>query len=79
LCRRRWYIHRSASFAKNRRTTLIAIGLIYGASFVWHKASATKILVRLCHSTANDLTVNLVNARADFARRNEVMIEFRDS
>src|SRR6478672_13226914 len=42
-------------------TTLIATGLIYGASFVWHKASARKITSPpFATQTLNDLTVKLM-------------------
>src|SRR5207302_5577461 len=42
-------------------TTLIAIGLIYGASFVWHKAAGEKITSPpFATQTVNDLTVELM-------------------
>src|SRR5882724_878587 len=61
-------------------TTLIAIGLIYGASFVWHKASARKIASSpFATQTVNDLTVKL-KAPAGQPQKgdNDVLIEFRD-
>src|SRR5436190_809763 len=61
-------------------TTLIAIGLIYGASFVWHKASARKITSPpFATQTVDDLTVKLM-AREGALRRgnNDMLIEFRD-
>jgi hypothetical protein len=61
-------------------TTLIAIGLIYGASFIWHKASARKITSPpFATQTDNDLTVNLVNREGGLRQgENEVIIAFRD-
>src|SRR5438093_11456614 len=42
-------------------TTLIAIGLIYGASFVWHKASARKIAnSHFATQSVHDLTQTLM-------------------
>jgi hypothetical protein len=60
--------------------TLVAIGLIYGASFVWQKASARKITSPpFITQTVNDLTVNLVNREGGLRQGdNEVLIEFRD-
>jgi len=62
-------------------TTLIAIGLIYGASFVWHKASARKITSPpLATQTVNDLTVQLSSPGGQLKNGdNDVLIEFRDS
>jgi hypothetical protein len=62
-------------------TTLIAIGLIYGASFVWHKASARKITSPpFATQTVNDLTVKLTAPVGQLQKGdNNVLIEFRDS
>jgi hypothetical protein len=62
-------------------TTLIAIGLIYGASFVWHKASARKIASPpFATQTVNDLTVKLMAPAGQLQKGdNNVLIEFRDS
>jgi hypothetical protein len=62
-------------------TTLIAIGLIYGASFVWQKASARKITSPpFATQTVNDLTVKLIAPAGQFQTGdNNVLIEFRDS
>jgi len=62
-------------------TILIAIGLIYGASFVWHKASARKITSPpFATQTVNDLTVNLRAPAGQLQKGdNNVLIEFRDS
>jgi hypothetical protein len=62
-------------------TTLIAIGLIYGASFVWHKASARKITSPpFATQTVNDLTVKLMAPAGQLQKGdNNVLIEFRDS
>jgi len=61
-------------------TTLIAIGLIYGASFVWHKASARKIASSpFATQTVNDLTVKLMAPAGQPQKGdNDVLIEFRD-
>jgi hypothetical protein len=61
--------------------TLIAIGLIYGASFVWHKASARKITnPPFATQTVNDLTVKLMAPTGQLQKGdNKVLIEFRDS
>src|SRR6266700_1178022 len=61
-------------------TTLIAIGLIYGASFVWHKASARKIASSpFATLTVNDLTVKLIAPAGQLQKGdNDVLIEFRD-
>lgn len=61
-------------------STLIAIGLIYGASFVWHKASARKITsAPFATQTVNDLTVKLMAPAGQFQTGdNNVLIEFRD-
>jgi predicted secreted protein len=62
-------------------TTLIATGLIYGASFVWHKASARKInSPPFATQTLNDLTVKLMAPPGRLRKGdNNVLIEFRDS
>src|SRR5207248_2382876 len=62
-------------------TTVIAIGLIYGASFVWHKASAKKIISPpFATQTVNDLTVKLMAPAGQLQKGdNNVLIEFRDS
>jgi hypothetical protein len=62
-------------------TTLIAIGLIYGASFVWHKAPARKITSSpFATQTVNDLTVKLMAPAGQLQKGdNNVLIEFRDS
>jgi hypothetical protein len=62
-------------------TTLIAIGLIYGASFVWHKASSRKIASPpFATQTVNDLTVKLMAPAGQLQKGdNSVLIEFRDS
>jgi hypothetical protein len=62
-------------------TTLIAIGLIYGASFVWHKASGRKITSPpFATQTVNDLTVKLMAPAGQLQKGdNNVLIEFRDS
>jgi hypothetical protein len=62
-------------------TTLIAIGLIYGASFVWLKASARKITSPpFVTQTVNDLTVRLMAPAGQLRKGdNNVLIEFRDS
>jgi hypothetical protein len=61
--------------------TVIAIGLIYGASFVWHKASARKTTSPpFATQTVNDLTVNLMAPAGQLQKGdNNVLIEFRDS
>jgi hypothetical protein len=62
-------------------TTLIAIGLIYGASFVWHEVSARKITSpRFATQTVNDLTVKLMASAGQLQKGdNNVLIEFRAS
>jgi len=62
-------------------TTLIAIGLIYGASFVWHKASARKITSPpFATQTVNDLTVKLMAPAGQLQKGdNNVLIEFSNS
>jgi hypothetical protein len=62
-------------------TILIAMGLIYGASFVWHKASARKIAgPPFVTQTVNDLTVKLMAPAGQLQKGdNNVLIEFRDS
>jgi hypothetical protein len=62
-------------------TAFIAIGLIYGASFVWHKASARKITsAPFATQTVNDLIVKLMAPAGRFQTGdNNVLIEFRDS
>src|SRR5216117_2628327 len=59
-------------------TTLIAIGLIYGASFVWHKASARKITSPpFATQTVNDLTIKLMAPAGQLQKGdNNVLIEF---
>ncbi len=61
-------------------TTLIAIGLIYGASFAWHKASARKITrPPFATQIVNDLTVKLMAPTGQLQKGdNNVLIEFRD-
>ena len=62
-------------------TAFIAIGLIYGASFVWHKASARKITsAPFATQAVNDLIVKLMAPAGQFQTGdNNVLIEFRDS
>jgi hypothetical protein len=62
-------------------TTLIAIALIYGASFVWHKASAIKTTSPpFATQTVNDFTVKLMAPTGQLQKGdNNVLIEFRDS
>ena len=62
-------------------TTLIAIGLIYGASFVWHKASARKITSPpFATQTVDDLTVKLMAPAGQLQKGdNNVLIEFSNS
>jgi hypothetical protein len=62
-------------------TTLIAIGLIYGASFVWHKfASRNMTGTPFATQTVNDLTVKLSSSNGHLKNGdNDVLIEFRDS
>src|SRR6266487_1933813 len=62
-------------------TAHIAIGLIYGASFGWHKASARKITSPpFATQTVNDLTVKLMAPAGRLQKGdNNVLIEFRDS
>jgi hypothetical protein len=62
-------------------TTFIAIGLIYGAGFVWHKASARKTTSPpFATQTVNDLTVKLMAPAGQLQKGdNNVLIEFRDS
>jgi hypothetical protein len=53
-------------------TTLIAIGLIYGASFVWHKTSARKITSPpFATQTVNDLTVKLMTPAGQLSKRRQ--------
>jgi hypothetical protein len=61
-------------------TTLIAIGLIYGASFVWNKASAKKITSPpFATQTVNDLTIKLMTPAGQLQKGdNNVLIEFHD-
>jgi len=61
--------------------TLIAVGLIYGASFVWHKNSVRKITSPpLATQTVNDLTVQLSSPGEQLkSGDNDMLIEFRDS
>src|SRR5213595_3343166 len=62
-------------------TTLVAIGLIYGATFVWHKASARKITSPpFATQTVNGLTIKLIAPAGQLQKGdNNVLIEFRDS
>jgi copper/silver efflux system protein len=62
-------------------TILIAIGLIYGASFVWHKfASRNMTGTPFAMQTVNDLTVKLSSSNGQLKNGdNDVLIEFRDS
>src|SRR4029077_18991704 len=62
-------------------TTLIATGLIYGASFVWHKASARKLTgPPFATQTVNDLTIQLSSPGGQLKNGdNDMLIEFRDS
>src|SRR5213592_1099613 len=61
-------------------STLIAIGLIYGASFAWHKFASRKIANSpFATQTVNDLTVTLMAPAGQLQKdENEVLIEFRD-
>jgi hypothetical protein len=60
---------------------LIAIGLIYGASFLWHKASSRKTTSPpFATQTVNDLTVKLMAPAGRLQKGdNNALIEFRDS
>ena len=62
-------------------TTLIAIGLIYGASFAWHKfASRNMTGTPFATQTVNDLTVQLSSPGGQLKNGdNDMLIEFRDS
>jgi hypothetical protein len=62
-------------------TTLIATGLIYGASFLWHKAYARKITSPpFATQTVNNLTVKLMASAGQLRQGdNNILIEFRDS
>jgi AcrB/AcrD/AcrF family protein/YtkA-like protein len=62
-------------------TILIAIGLIYGANFVWHKASPRKITSPpFATQTVNELTIKLMAPAGQLIKGdNNVLIEFRDS
>ena len=62
-------------------TTLIAIGLIYGASFAWHKfASRNMTSTPFAIETVNDLTVKVMAPAGQLEKGdNNVLIEFRDS
>jgi Cu(I)/Ag(I) efflux system membrane protein CusA/SilA len=62
-------------------TTLIAIGLIYGASFAWHKlASRNMTGTPFATQTMNDLTVKLSSSNGQLkSGDNDLLIEFRDS
>jgi hypothetical protein len=62
-------------------TTLIAIGLIYGASFVWHKFASRNITgTPFATQTVNDLTVKLSSSNGQLKNGdNDVLIEFRDA
>jgi len=62
-------------------TTLIAIGLIYGASFAWHKfASRNMTGTPFATQTVNNLTVKLMAPAGQLRQGdNNILIEFRDS
>src|SRR5437762_14061202 len=62
-------------------TILIAIGLIYGASFVWDKTSARKITSPpFATQTVDDLTVKLMAPAGQLQKGdNNVLIEFSNS
>jgi hypothetical protein len=62
-------------------TTFIATGLIYGASFVWHKSAARKITSPpFATQTVSELTVKLMAPAGQLRKgNNNVVIEFRDS
>src|SRR5882757_8238455 len=62
-------------------TTLIAIGLIYGASFAWQKfASRNMTGTPFATQTVNDLTEKLMAPAGQLQTGdNNVLIEFRDS
>ena len=62
-------------------TTLIAIVLIYGASFAWHEFTSRNMTgTPLATQTVNDLTVNLMAPAGRLQKGdNNVLIEFRDS
>ena len=62
-------------------TILIAIGLIYGASFAWHNfASRNGTGTPFATQSVNDLTVKLSSSNGQLKNGdNDVLIEFRDS
>jgi hypothetical protein len=62
-------------------TTLIAIALLYGASFAWHKfASRNMTGTPFATQTVNDLTVKLMAPAGQLQKGdNNALIEFRDS
>jgi len=62
-------------------TVLIAIALIYGATFAWHKFAAQKISgAPFATQTVNDLMVKLISSGGQLRQgENNVLIEFRDS
>jgi YtkA-like len=62
-------------------TTLTAIGLIYGASFAWHKfASRNMTSTSFATQTVNNLTVKLMAPAGQLRQGdNNILIEFRDS
>jgi hypothetical protein len=62
-------------------TSLIAIGLIYGASFAWHKfANRNMTGTPFATRTVNDLTVQLSSPGGQLKNGDDdMLIEFRDS
>jgi hypothetical protein len=62
-------------------TTLIATGLIYGASFAWHKFTSRNMTgTPFAMQIVNDLTVKLSSSNGQLKNGdNDVLIEFRDS
>jgi hypothetical protein len=61
-------------------TTLIAAGLIYGASFVWHTSARKITSSPFATQTVNGFTVKLVTPAGKLQKGdNNVLIEFRDS
>jgi hypothetical protein len=62
-------------------TTLIATGVIYGASFVRHKFTSRNITgTPFATQTVNDLTVKLFSSNGQLKNGdNNLLIEFRDS
>jgi hypothetical protein len=62
-------------------TIVIAVALIYGANFAWHKFAARNVTgTAFATQTVNDLTVKLSSSNGQLkSGDNDVLIEFRDS